>query len=204
MFITFEGIDFCGKSTQVSMLSENLAKHSIPAVALRDPGGTAISEKIRDVLLHIDNHEMHVVTELLLYEAARSQMVQEKIKPALKDKKVVLMDRFFDSTTAYQGYGRGIDLQTVERANSVAAAGLVPDLTLVVDISVVELERRKAVLGDHDRLEKEDATFFQRVRDGYLTLAKQNPRRIRVLNGEKPPDDLQAEILSMILKLLKR
>lgn len=146
-FITFEGIDYSGKSVQIKRLAEYLEQEGKTVVVLRDPGTTRISEKIRHILLDNDHHEMTKWTELLLYEAARAQMVEETIMPLLQEGSVVLCDRFYDSTTAYQGYGRQLDIMMVERANSIGSCGLVPELTLLIDLDVDAAVKRRLDAG---------------------------------------------------------
>jgi len=194
-FITFEGIDYSGKSVQSKILYQKLIDHNIETCLLRDPGTTPISERIRDILLDNKNNEMSEWTELLLYEAARAQMVQETIKPALEAGKIVICDRFYDSTTAYQGYGRQLDLETVSRANSLGACGLIPDLTYIIDVDVnTAIKRRQKLNEKADRLESEGMEFQNRVRDGYLSIAKLESQRIFLLNGEQAIEKLSEEI----------
>lgn len=197
-FITFEGIDFSGKSVQSKMLYQKLTSFKIDTLLLRDPGATPISERIRSILLDNKNNEMSEWTELLLYEAARAQMVQEAILPALSAGKVVICDRFYDSTTAYQGYGRQLDLETVSNANSLGACGLVPDLTYIIDLDVnTAIQRRQRMNEKADRLESEGLDFQNRVRDGYLAIAKKENKRIFLLDGNKVIDKLGEEIFDI-------
>jgi len=203
LFITFEGIDGCGKTTQAERLCRRLERTGHEVLFVRDPGGTRISERIRELLLDRQLHEMAPVTELLLYEAARAQLVAEKIRPALEAGKVVVCDRFFDSTTAYQGYGRGIDLSLIRRANELGSLGLVPDLTFCIDVPADEGARRLHRLGgERDRLESEDHWFRERVRRGYLKLADDEPRRVVVLDGLQEPDTLSQQIWARVGPLL--
>ncbi|MBN2410514.1 dTMP kinase [candidate division KSB1 bacterium] len=197
-FVTFEGIDYSGKSVQSKILYQKLVDHQIDTLLLRDPGATAISERIRDILLDKKNHEMSVWTELLLYEAARAQMVQEAIIPALTAGKVVICDRFYDSTTAYQGYGRQLDLATVSRANLLGACGVTPDLTYIIDLDVnTAIKRRQELNEKADRLEAESPEFQNRVRDGYLSIAKKESHRIFLLKGERSIEKLSQEIYNI-------
>ncbi|MFH1208721.1 MAG: dTMP kinase [Candidatus Omnitrophota bacterium] len=182
-FITFEGAEGSGKSTQIRKAVAFLKRKGRSVVMLREPGGTRISEAIRAVLLDKDLKEMDPVTELFLYLAARAQIVHEKIVPALRKGKVVICDRFEDSTRAYQGFGRGLSLATIEEASRLVRGTLKPDLTFVLDIDIARgLERG----GRHDRIEREALSFHRRVRRGFLTLAKKEPRRIVVLDTSKP------------------
>jgi len=197
-FVTFEGIDYSGKSVQSKILYQKLIEHNIETCLLRDPGTTSISERIRDILLDNKNNEMSEWTELLLYEAARAQMVQETIKPALEAGKIVICDRFYDSTTAYQGYGRQLELETVSRANSLGACGLIPDLTFIIDVDVnTAVKRRQKVNEKADRLESEGMEFQNRVREGYLSIAKLESQRIFLLKGDRTIEDLSEEIFNI-------
>lgn len=199
LLITFEGIDGCGKTTQVRLLIENLKRHELEYCLFREPGGTDIGEKIRTILLDKDHIKMLPPTEILLYSASRYQLTAESIRPALQQNKVVLCDRFFDSTTAYQGYGRSIDLDFVEQLNRFATEELIPDLTFILDISEAE-RRRRIHTKDLDRLERENQDFQERVREGFLILAKRNPARIIVLDGNQSAEALSKEIWAQFQK----
>lgn len=182
--ITLEGIDGCGKSTQARLLVEALRNAGYGVLHLREPGGVRISEKIRALLLDPDNAEMGDVCELLLYEAARAQLVHEVIAPALKAGTTVVCDRFYDSTTAYQGYADGLDLQTVARANELAIDGHRPDLTLVFDIDPRAAHARRAVRdGDEDRLEAKGLEFQGKVAEGFRAIAAAEPARVKLINA---------------------
>jgi len=198
--ITFEGLDFSGKSVQANLLHGALKDRKLPVLILREPGGTEISEKIRSVLLDNANHKMSAMTEVLLYSAARAQMVRENILPNLEKGTVVICDRYFDSTTAYQGFGRRIDLDFIKKLNNFATEELVPDLTFLIDLDAkIALQRTKT---DLDRLEKEDSEFHQRVRKGYLEIARSNPDRFVVIDGTQSIEAIQDEIFMKIkLKL---
>jgi len=190
--ITFEGIDFSGKSVQANLLLEALKARKLPALFLREPGGTEISEKIRTVLLDNENHKMSAITEVLLYSAARAQMVRENIIPNLEKSSIVICDRYFDSTTAYQGFGRKIDLDFIKKLNSFATEELVPGLTFLIDLDPeIALQRTKT---DLDRLEKEDSEFHRRVRNGYLEIARSNPDRFVIVDGTQSIEAIQDEI----------
>jgi dTMP kinase len=195
MFITFEGLDFSGKTTQAARFVERVkADTSGPVLFLREPGGTKISERIREILLDREHLEMSPMAELLLFSASRSQLVQEVVLPALGRGETVVCDRFYDSTTAYQGHGRGLDLQAIGRINAIASAGLVPDLTIFVDIPIEEIGRRKAAAGvPFDRMESGGAEFYLRVRRGYQLMAEQEERFVRV-NGMGTVDEIGAAI----------
>lgn len=182
LFVTFEGVEGCGKSTQIRLLAQKLADKGMLVVLTREPGGCPIADAIRRVLLDPDHHGMTSRAELLLYAAARAQHVDEVILPALKQGKVVLCDRFSDATVAYQGYGRGLERQTIDTLNGLAAGGLTPDLTLLMDMPVEEGLGRAIARNDANsdlregRFEQESIRFHQRVRDGYLQLAGKEDR----------------------------
>lgn len=186
-FITFEGVDGSGKSTQASLLVERLRQEGREVVALREPGGTPISEKIRALLLDPENAEMADECELLLYEASRAQLVREIIEPALLRGAIVVCDRFYDSTHAYQHGGRGLSDALVSRANELGCCGLSPDVTLVLDIDPAAALARATAQGA-DRLEAEGLAFQQRVRKDYLALAKADPARVRVIDAAGDPE----------------
>lgn len=194
MFISFEGIDKCGKSTQMSRIRDALAAKGFSVLVVREPGGTALSERIRDILLDKVNMEMTSETEILLFEAARAQIVREVIKPALEDGKIVLCDRFFDSTMAYQGYARGLPKETVEYLNQFATGGLVPDITFILDLPVETAWARWGEKDAKDRLELQGLAFMQKVRDGYLAIAKTR-NNIAVLDA-----GVSEEILAQSIK----
>ncbi len=199
MFITFEGIDGCGKTTQIRLLSPYLAALGIEIVTARDPGTTTISERIRELLLDRSGGEMATWTELLLYEAARAQLVEEVIRPSLAAGRAVLCDRFYDSTTAYQGYGRGLDLQRVHQANRLGSCGLCPDLTFVIDVDPEVAAKRKALQGGvADRIEAAGRDFQRRVRQGYLTMCREEPVRLRLIDGNGSADEVQQRIREVL------
>jgi dTMP kinase len=205
LFITFEGIDGCGKSTQVSHAVDFLQKAGHTVIVTREPGGTEISEKIRAVLLSNENRLMVDKCELLLYFAARAQHVAEKIRPALAAGSIVLCDRFAEATIAYQGYGRGFPLDVLDRINAFAADDLVPDMTYIFDCPVAcAQERLTASKKAPDRLETNALAFHQRVRQGYLALAKQHPGRIMLVDAGRSITDVSAEISGGIATILAR
>jgi dTMP kinase len=190
MLITFEGLDYSGKSTQVQLLSDRLTLQDHRVLVLREPGGTEIGEKIRKLLLDKTNTGMTEASELFLFSASRSQLIQEVVHPALDGGMVVLCDRYYDSTTAYQGYGRGITLDVIQTINRYATGGLVPTLTFFLDIPIREIEKRiTAAKTNKDRMESSGIEFYERVREGYLQIAKNESRYI-ILNGMQPIDDL--------------
>ena len=201
MFISFEGIDFCGKTTQINLLEKYLKDKKIEVEVIREPGGTEISEKIRSLLLDKNNSGMVMETEFLLFSSSRAQLVREKIQPYLAKGIYVISDRFHDSSTAYQGYGRGISVEIVENINKLAIGNTVPELTFLMDIPVeIANERRLAKNPDQlDRIEKSNIDFYNRVRDGYHILAKKE-KRFRVLDGTKQIDEIYKSIIEEIEK----
>lgn len=201
--ITFEGIDFCGKSVQIEKLVTRLQAHQIPYTLLREPGGTVIAEKIRDVLLTHETELMSPITEYLLYSSARTQLVREKIIPALDEGLLVICDRYYDSSTAYQGYGRDIDLTIIQQINYLATNGIKPDLTFLIDIDLNEMEMRK-MRSSHklDRMENEKRSFFEKVRDGYLKIAAQESERFYVIDGKRTIHLIADEIWEQVRKIL--
>jgi len=198
--ISFEGIDGAGKTTQLNRLIGHLQGLGYEAALLREPGGTAISEKIRELLLDARN-QIEPMAEALLYAAARAQLVQEIVKPMLNDGIIILADRFIDSTIAYQGYGRGLDINQLSEINLMATGGLEPELTFLLDIPAsLAAERRRGSVPD--RLEKEGIEFQSRVRDGYMALAM-GVDRIRVIDGTLPPEQITERIIEMVTLFLK-
>ncbi|MBO4474076.1 MAG: dTMP kinase [Clostridiales bacterium] len=204
LFVTFEGIDGCGKTTQIEMLSSDLEKENIPFVLIREPGGTDIGEKIRTILLDKANSRMNARTELLLYEAARAQIVEERIKPELSSGKVVICDRFFDSTVAYQGIARDLGLQAVDYLNHWSTAGLAPDITFLLDLDEETAYRRRHGRSDEeDRLEAEGLAFMKKVREGYLLSSRDQPR-IRVISATDTPEVIYEKIKKAIWEELEK
>jgi dTMP kinase len=203
MFITFEGLDACGKTTQAKLLVEELKNSGLNILFLREPGGTGISEKIRQILLDREHLEMSDLAEFFLFSAARTQLVNEVIRPALDAGITVLCDRFYDSTTAYQGYGRGLDLEDVKRINRVATNGLAPDITFILDIPVSEILRRRGrSKGDTDRMESSGIEFYARVRQGYHAIAQAESSRCYLLAGTRKIQEIHEEILEIVQKKL--
>ncbi|MGI5921707.1 MAG: dTMP kinase [Syntrophomonadaceae bacterium] len=182
IFISLEGIDGSGKTTLSLALLNYIKNQGLEVVNIREPGGTAISEQIRDLLLDVRNEGILPRTEALLYAAARSQVVEEVIRPALAQGKIVLADRFLDSTVAYQGFGRGLDVEFLTRLNELCTGGLFPDLTLLLDVDPAQGQQRR-YKDIPDRLEKEGIEFQRRVREGYLYLARHDPGRIKIINA---------------------
>ena len=204
-FLTFEGTEGSGKSTQMLRLATSLRNAGYSVVSTREPGGTKMAEAIRETMLSATSKEPVVPeTEALLVLAARSQHVAHLIRPALARGSIVLCDRFADSTFAYQGFGRGLSLSWLQNANRAATGGLTPHLTVLLDVPAsIGLARRRRARGNHNRLDRESASFHQRVRRGFLTLATRSPRRIRVLDANRPVEVVRAEIQSLVLGWLR-
>lgn len=208
-FITFEGIEGCGKTTQIQLLNDYLKIKSQNVVITREPGGTAISDQIRKILLDSQNRGMVPECELLLYYASRAQHVQEKILPALQRGSVVLCDRFVDATVAYQGYGRGIEMSVLKTLNDLVLKKFYPTLTLIFDLPVeIGLSRaRKRALAltqneREDRLENEVIEFHKQVRVGYLKIAKAEPERVRVIDAGGDVASIHEQVKKIVEEIL--
>ena len=194
-FITFEGSEGSGKSTQAQRLAARLERSGVPHLVTREPGGTPIGETIRELLQFAShNSGMTPETELLLFEASRSQLVREVIKPALERGMCVIADRFFDSTTVYQGAARKLDREMVERLNAFAVGNCIPDVTFVLDVDAASAKLRMQKPRKPDRMEREPEGFYQRVREAYRELAAREPNRIVLINGARDVDDAEREI----------
>ncbi len=199
-FITFEGSEGSGKSTQSKLLYRYLKRRGFKVVYLREPGGNKISEKIRKILLDSRNDSITPVTETLLYMAARAQVVSEIIKPALKKGKIIICDRFLDSTIAYQGYGLGIDIKLIKCIGEFATSGVKPDLTIFMELPLKDgLKPRRHT---KDRIEKRTLAYHTRVLKGYLKLARLEPKRIKIVKVRKDKNNTQSEIRKLVDKLL--
>lgn len=201
LFITLEGIEGSGKSTQISHLAKVLSKAGYRVLQTREPGGTSTAEAIRHILLTASSQEpVTPQTEALLVFAARCQHVTHLIKPAVQNGDIVLCDRFSDSTLAYQGFARGLDLQWLRETNAVATGGLAPDLTLLLDLPVsVGLARRRADRGQQNRLDRETAHFHRKVRRGFLALAAEEPSRIKTVNANRPAHEIRDELAEIVI-----
>jgi dTMP kinase len=198
-FITFEGSEGCGKSTQAQLLAARLQRKGVPFLVTREPGGTPIGETIRELLQFAPhNAGMTPETELLLFEASRSQLVRETIKPALERGLCVIADRFFDSTAVYQGAARKLDRQIVERLNAFAVGDSIPDITFVLDVDGATARSRMQKPRRSDRMEQQPAEFYERVRQAYRELAAREPDRIVLIDGAQPPDKVDNEIWKML------
>ena len=201
--ITFEGIDGSGKSTQIRLLEAEFGKLGISYKTFREPGGTKLSEKIRAILLDKENIELYSNAESLLFAAARAQLTAEQIKPAITKGEFVICDRFTDSTIAYQGYGRGLNINNLELMNTIATDGLIPDITFILDIDPQKAtERLKTV--NPDRMEAAGIDFFKKIRQGYCQIREQNQSRCIVINGEKPQKDISKEIHHIIMERFRK
>ena len=204
MLITFEGLDFSGKTTQIKLLVEKLKSYGNDVIVVREPGGTPISEKIREILLDKKNLEMTQVAEILLFSAARNQLVNQVMKPALEAGKVVICDRYYDSTTAYQGFGRGVNLDDVKRINKIATLGVVPDITFFVDIPIDEIKRRIEIAkSSTDRMESSGDSFYERARKGFFEIAESEPERFHIMDGLKNVETIHNEIWKAVNDKMK-
>ncbi|MBI1317436.1 MAG: dTMP kinase [Candidatus Hydrogenedens sp.] len=203
LFISFEGVEGCGKSTQLRLLEEYLRAQGRDCVVTREPGGVPIAEAIRELLLNPDHEAMTPEAELLLYAAARAQHVGEKIVPALEAGKVVLCDRFADSTTAYQGGGRGFDTARLAQLHGWATGGRWPDRTLLLDLDAEAGLERARQRGRRDRIEREDIAFHQRVRQAYLDLAVLEPERIKVVSASGSIEEIHQQIRGLVDELIQ-
>jgi dTMP kinase len=202
LFLSFEGIDGSGKTTQVARLSDELRSRGREVVSLREPGGTALGEKIRSLLLDPSDEPPVPLAELLLFSAARAQILSTRVRPALERGAVVVLDRFCDATYAYQGFGRGLPLEQILSIETIAAA-MLPARTWYLDLSPEESARRRAIRGGAaDRMESEVDAFRARVREGYLERARLHPSRIRVVDASLSVDEIGASILDQALELL--
>jgi dTMP kinase len=199
-FLSFEGIEGCGKTTQIALLSEVLTARGIAHSVTREPGGTAVGEGIRKILLNSETIHLTPAAELLLFYASRSQNIIEKIEPSLKRGEVVICDRFYHASMAYQGYGRGIPIEFIDKLTDLVCGSRRPEITLLLDIPPeTGLKRARTRNGasavDEGRFELEDLAFFTKIRNGYLELAAREPQRIRVIDANRPIEDVHRDIL---------
>lgn len=210
LFITFEGVEGSGKTTQIGRLERYLTRRGVPCKVTREPGGSSIGEKIRKILLNPDHRGMVPLSELLLYEAARAQHVRELVAPILQEGAVVLCDRFTDASLAYQGYGRKLDRGLIRKLNRLASQGVRPDITFLLDcpsdLGLKRALRRNRLLKNEKegRFEREKIQFHQRVRRGYLAIARENPRRVKVIDTRVGEKKVFEKIREMVDKLLKK
>jgi dTMP kinase len=200
LFITLEGPDGSGKSTQITYLAESLRARGYSVVVTREPGGTDISDQVREVIMKMKNTAMHPRTEILLFQASRAQHVEELIRPHLQRGDIVLCDRFADSTIAYQGYGHGTDLVVLNQIVDFATGGLKPDLTILLDIACEDgLKRRQSGGGEWNRLDDYQLAFHCRVREGYLKMAAAEPKRWLILDAGQDKDRVKSNLINTVL-----
>lgn len=202
ILISVEGPDGAGKTTQITLLKKYLEKKGYDSIVTREPGGTNISEKIRSLILDRENMEMGRETEMLLYAAARAQLVHEVIKPALEQGKAVICDRYVDSSAVYQGIARGLGIETVYEVNQYAIQGILPDLTIHLDLNAEDGIRRKKDQAELDRMELETMEFHKKVADGYRQLAKRAPERMKTIDATLPIEEIQERIIQFVENIL--
>jgi dTMP kinase len=203
MFITLEGPEGSGKTHQISGLADALRQQGYPVLMTREPGGTSIGDQIRSVLFDMKNTDMRPRTEILLFQASRAQLVEQVIRPSLGGGKIVLCDRYADSTLAYQGYGHQVDLNELRRVVNFATGGLKPDLTLLLDVEVEVGLKRKVAASEWNRLDAYALDFHRRVRQGYHEMARAEPERWVVIDAGQPPEAVQAALCEVVLGRLK-
>jgi len=199
LFISFEGIDKGGKSTQISLLVNYLKKNKYQVTQTCEPGGTRLGKEIERILLGSSVGQISDKAELFLYLADRSEHVKKVIKPALEKDKIVISDRFADASLAYQGYGRGLDIHWIDELNKKTTQGICPELTFLLDINPELAEKRSK---EKDRIENEEITFHQRVRQGYLEIARLHPNRVKIINGQKSVEDTHLAIIRILSEYL--
>ncbi|MDB2550509.1 dTMP kinase [Rickettsiales bacterium] len=197
-FITFEGSEGCGKSTQSKMLQDYFTKNNIPSITTREPGGTKLAEKIRELLLSDDFGRICSKTEILLNYAARKDHIKKLINPALDQGKKVISDRFFDSTFAYQGYARGVSLDLITIIHQQILKDFAPDITFLIDIDVTIAMKRVESRGNSNKFDRMNLEFYQKIRDGFLQIAKNNPDRIKIIDGNQSADKIHQDILKKL------
>jgi dTMP kinase len=204
MFITLEGPDGSGKSTQAQRLAEYLRQQGYTVLLTREPGGTPIGEQVRLILNNLDNTAMHPRTEILLFQSARAQHVEELIRPHLEKGELVICDRYADSTLAYQGYGHQVDLVVLRQVVTYATGGLKPDLTLLLDVDAEVGLKRRAGGGDWNRLDAYELAFHKRVREGYFQLMKAEPQRWVLIDGNQPPEQVQERVRQAVMARIEK
>ena len=195
LFITFEGIDGCGKTTQIDLLKNFLTEQGREILITREPGAKGLGSKLREILLHYEG-DVSSNCESFLFLADRAQHIDTIVKPAIEAGQIVLCDRHIDSTVAYQGYGRGVDIGQIKMLNNIATSGLKPDLTFIFDINIETSAKR--VGKNQDRMESSGAEFFKKVREGYLNIAKEEPERVKVIDGSKSIESIKDVVISII------
>ena len=204
LFITLEGIEGSGKSTQLAYVVEHLKKKNKDVVCTREPGGTMVGEKIRNILLDKNLPSMNIETELMLMCAARVEHVKSVIEPALNQGKYVVCDRFFDATYAYQGFGRGINIDRIDELREFSIGNLQPDMTLLLDVTLDVSVSRVDARGERDRFENEKLAFYEKIRSGYLEMAKKQPARVKIIDATKSISDVQSSIKQYIDNLIEK
>jgi dTMP kinase len=204
LFITFEGCDGCGKSTQIQIVTKRLQELGYQVVVTREPGGTPFGEMVRDSLLDHSGPDRCALAEMFLYAASRAELVNSVILPALEAGKLVLSERFADSTLVYQGFAGGIPPEVIEKVNYIATCGISPDLTLVFDIADERIVENRLARREKDKIESRSDSYHARVREGYRLLASRYPDRVRLLDGSFPPDQVSEIILSEIHELMSK
>src|SRR5678815_1596075 len=202
-FLSFEGIEGCGKTTQIAILSEFLSRRSIPFAVTREPGGTAVGEGIRKILLHSETIHLTAASELLLFYASRSQNIAEKILPALERGETVICDRFYHASMAYQGYGRGIPMDFISKLTDLVCGDHRPEITLLLDIAPeIGLSRARArnveKASTEGRFEEEDVAFYTKIRQGYLELAKQDPKHMKVIPADRKIEEIHCDVVRLL------
>lgn len=203
LFITVEGTDGSGKTTQINFIRNYMEEKGYDVILTREPGGTRIGEKIRSIILDPENKEMDNITEMLLYASARAQIITELIKPAMGKGKIVICDRFVDSSYAYQGYGRGIDIDLITKVNNIATCGVMPDITFWFDISPEAALNRRISSSLPDRIEREKLEFYNKVYKGYKILADMYPERIKRIDATRNVDEVSDVVKSWLDKVVK-
>lgn len=205
LFITFEGIDGCGKTTQLNMVEKALKerKNSVEVISTRNPGGTEFGKALREILLH-SNHQLTDMSELLLFITDRAHHMETVVRPGLESGKIILCDRYTDSTVAYQGYGRHLSIPVIEQLNTIATQGIKPDITFLLDGEPETLRKRIQQRGRSDRMEQEVLQFHQNVRDGFLKLATQNTERIILINALDNPECIHTSVMMLITQKLEQ
>lgn len=204
VFITIEGLDGSGKTTQMEMLLDHLQQRGVEYLYTREPGGTELAEKIRNLVLDPANRGMSVISEAFLYAAARADHVQNVIRPALASGKVVICDRYTDSSLVYQGYAGGLPLEFVQQINEMATGALKAHRTIVLDLSAAVAQERRRAAGELDRMEEKETFFHEQVREGYLDLAKAEPRRIKIVDASQPAAHVQSDLRRLVEEVLPR
>ena len=203
MFITFEGPEGSGKSSQLPALASFIVSRGYDVVSTREPGGTRIGNQIREILMRMDNTELHPRTEILLFQAARAQLIEEMILPSLAEGKVILCDRYGDSTLAYQGYGHGLDVDRLKMILEFATSGLKPDLTILLDVDVMVGLKRKKAKEEWNRMDAFELSFHERVRKGYHELVSQEPARWKIVDASQSQEQVQEDIRQIVLEALR-